>query len=210
MTKEQIVSLSNCFPHLTDDLIQEISNHATLVVIPSNQLILKEGQYVKVIPLVLQGLIKVYSAHEDKDLLLYYIQPNESCIMSFSSCLSESPSKVYAITEEETTAVLLPVEKIKKWIKQFPDINTLFFNQYNARYSELLDTINHILFDSLDKRIYYYLEERLRLTKTNPIKLSHRQIASELGTAREVVSRILKRLETEGKIKQHSNSIEIL
>jgi CRP/FNR family transcriptional regulator len=97
-----------------------------------------------------------------------------------------------------------------KWIKQYPDINTLFFMQYNSRYSELLDTINHILFDSLDKRIFTFLEERIRVTKQNPIKISHRQIASELGTAREVVSRILKRLETEGKIKQHTNSIEFL
>jgi CRP/FNR family transcriptional regulator len=202
--------IKKAFPFLNQALIEEIAKHSAIQTIPADQLILKEGQYVKVIPLVLNGLIKVYSTHEDKDLLLYYIQPNESCIMSFSSSLKDEPSKIYAVTEEETTAVLLPVEMVSKWIKQYPDINTLFFMQFNMRYSELLETINHILFDSLDKRIYSYLEEKGRLTKTNPIKISHRQIASELGTAREVVSRIMKRLETEGKVKQNTNSIELV
>jgi CRP/FNR family transcriptional regulator len=202
--------IKKAFPFLNQALLEEIAKHSTIQTIPADQLILKEGQYVKVIPLVLDGLIKVYSTHEDKDLLLYYIQPNESCIMSFSSSLKDEPSKVYAITEEETTAALLPVEMVSKWIKQYPDINTLFFMQFNMRYSELLETINHILFDSLDKRIYSYLEEKIRLTKSNPIKISHRQIASELGTAREVVSRIMKRLETEGKVKQNTNSIELI
>jgi CRP/FNR family transcriptional regulator len=204
------LSIRAAFPLLNKELIKEIIDQATVQTIPANQLILKEGQYVKVIPLVLEGLIKVFSKYDDKDLLLYYIEPKESCVMSFSYCLKDEPSKVFAITEEETRAILLPVEKVVKWIKQYPDINTLFFMQYNSRYSELLDTINHILFDSLDKRIFTFLEERIRVTKQNPLKISHRQIASELGTAREVVSRILKRLETEGKIKQHTNSIEIL
>lgn len=204
------LSIRAAFPLLNKELVNEITEQATIQTIPANQLILKEGQYVKVIPLVMEGLIKVFSKYDDKDLLLYYIEPKESCVMSFSSCLKDEPSKVYAITEEETQAILLPVEKVVKWIKQYPDFNTLFFMQFNSRYSELLDTINHILFDSLDKRIFTFLEERIRVTKLNPIKISHRQIASELGTAREVVSRILKRLETEGKIKQHTNSIELL
>lgn len=196
--------------HLDPELAQQIISHSTTLDISKNTEILRDGQYVKVIPIVLEGLIKVFTRHEDKELLLYYIQPNESCIMSFAAGLKNQPSRVFAITEEDTQALLLPIDKVTQWIKQFPDINTLFFQQYNIRYSELLDTINHVLFHKMDTRLFNYLKEKSRLTGKNPIKISHRQIANELGTAREVISRVMKKLEVEGKVKQHPNQIEIL
>jgi CRP/FNR family transcriptional regulator len=202
--------ISAVFSHLNPELVSEIISVSLNKDIPKGSIILREGQYVKVIPIVTEGLIKVFSRHEDKELLLYYIKPNESCIMSFAASLKNEPSKIFAITEEDTTALLLPVDKISGWIKQFPDFNSLFFQQYNMRYSELLDTINHILFDKMDKRLYDYLQEKYKLTNKNPLKVSHRQIANDLGTAREVISRIMKKLESEGKVKQLTGSIEIL
>ena len=130
--------------------------------------------------------------------------------MSFAASLKNEQSKVFAITEEDTEVILLPVDQVSLWIKQFPDINSLFFQQYNLRYSELLETINHILFNKMDKRLFDYLQTKVKLTNQNPIKISHSIIANELGTAREVISRIMKKLENEGKVKQLSNSIEIL
>lgn len=202
--------ISQALSHLHPDLVSEITSSAITKEIPKEFEILREGQYVKVIPIVLDGLIKVFTRHDDKELLLYYIRPNESCIMSFAASLKNEPSKVFALTEEDTTALLLPVDKVASWTKQFPDINTLFFQQYNLRYSELLDTIHHVLFEKMDKRLYDYLKEKVRLTNNNPLKMSHRQIANELGTAREVISRTIKKLETEKLVQQHSNSIEIL
>lgn len=202
--------ITQTLSHLHPDLLAEIASVSTTEEIPENTEILREGQYVKVIPIVLEGLIKVFTRHEDKELLLYYIRPNESCIMSFAASLKNEPSKVFALTEEPTTTLLLPVDKVSAWIKQFPGINTLFFQQYNLRYSELLDTIHHVLFDKMDKRLYSYLQEKISLTNKNPLKISHRQIANELGTAREVISRVMKKLENEGKLKQHTNSIEIM
>jgi CRP/FNR family transcriptional regulator len=202
--------ISQLFPHLSDELIAEIVSVAIFKEIPSGATILRAGQYVKVIPIVTQGLIKVFSRYEDKDLLLYYIQPNESCIMSFSACLKNEPSRVYAITEEDTSAILLPVEKIDQWIRQFPDFNSIFFQLYNLRYSELLETISDLLFNKMDQRLYDYLKKKHQLTGKNPLKISHRQIANDMGTAREVISRVMKRLEGEGKVRQHTSSIEIL
>lgn len=202
--------ISKALAHLNPNLVSEIISFGITKDIPKENEILREGQYVKVIPVVLDGLIKVFTRHQDKELLLYYIRPNESCIMSFSASLKNEPSKVFAITEEATTALLLPVDKVAGWIKQFPDINAMFFQQYNLRYSELLDTIHHVLFDKMDKRLFDYLQEKVKLTNHNPLKMSHRQIAHELGTAREVISRTMKKLETEKLVKQHSNSIEIL
>jgi CRP/FNR family transcriptional regulator len=192
---------------LTTGLLEEINRSSVLKTIPENTEILREGQYVKVIPLVVSGLIKVFTRYEDKELLLYYIKPNESCIMSFSAGLKNQPSIIYAVTEEDTTAILLPVDKVSQWIEQFPDINTLFFNQFNLRYTDLIDTVNHLIFDQLDKRLFDYLVKKVALTHAGYLKISHRQIAGELGTAREVISRLMKKLENEGKVKQKSNNI---
>jgi len=202
--------LVKIFPHLNADLINEIVKASVLKEIPGSSTILRAGQYVKVIPIVTKGLIKVFSRYQDKDLLLYYIRPNESCIMSFSASLKNEPSRVYAVTEEDTAAILLPVDKIEGWIRQFPDFNSIFFQQYNLRYSELLDTISHLLFNKMDQRLYDYLKKKHQMTGKNPIKISHRQIANDLGTAREVISRVMKKLEGEGKVKQHTSSIKIL
>lgn len=195
---------------LPTELITKIKELGQIKEVPSDTEIIREGQYVKVIPIVTKGLIKVFTRHDDKDLLLYYIRPNESCVMSFASGLKNEPSKVFAVTEEDTTALLLPVDKVNQWTKHFPDINTFFFQQYNLRYSELLDTIHHVLFDKMDKRLHDYLQEKVNVTNSNPLQISHRQIANELGTAREVISRVMKKLEGEGKVKQHPKSIELL
>ncbi|MEO1049284.1 MAG: Crp/Fnr family transcriptional regulator [Bacteroidota bacterium] len=203
-------AISKALGHLSPQLKEEIIQASSIKEIPENTTILRAGQYVKVVPIVLEGLIKVFTSFNDKELLLYYIKPDESCIMSFSSGLRNDPSHVFAITEEPTTALLLPVDKMNSWIREYPDINSLFYRQYNTRYVDLLDTINHLLFNKMDERLMNYLEERIKLTQKNPLKISHRQIAQELGTAREVVSRIMKKLENEGKVKQHSNSIEML
>jgi CRP/FNR family transcriptional regulator len=130
--------------------------------------------------------------------------------MSFAASQKNEPSKVFAVTEEDTTALLLPVDKVSGWTKKFPEINALFFQQYSLRYSDLLETIHCVLFEKMDKRLYDYLKEKVMLTNNNPIKVSHRQIANELGTAREVVSRTMKKLENEKLVRQHANSIEIL
>ncbi|MCY2685734.1 Crp/Fnr family transcriptional regulator [Salinimicrobium sp. TH3] len=201
--------LKELFP-LNPGLTREVNDASTNKELPENTVILREGQYITVIPVVLQGLIKVFTRHEDRELLLYYIRPNESCIMSFSAGLRREPSKVFAVTEEDTSVLLLPVDRVRQWTKEYPDINSLFFQQYNLRYMELLGTIHDVLFEKMDKRLYDYLKEKIILTNSNPLKISHRKIAGDMGTAREVISRVMKKLENEGKIKQHSNSIELL
>jgi len=195
---------------LGPELLDEISRHGIITDIPADTEILAEGQYVKVIPVVINGLIKVYSRYEDKELLLYYIEPFESCIMSFAASLQNIPSRINAMTEEDTRALLLPSSKVTEWIRQFPGINELFYQQYNMRYSELLETINYLIYHKLDARILDYLAEKSRVKGEKIINIRHKQIAAELGTAREVITRILKKLEKEGKIIQHESGIEIL
>ena len=161
-------------------------------------------------PIVINGLVKVYSRFDEKELLLYYIEPAQSCVMTFYAALKNTPSKVFATTEEESEVLLLPVQHLPNWLKEYPDFNELFYNQFNLRYTELLDTIGHLLLDRMDKRLYDYLKKKLELTNSNSITMSHSQIANELGTAREVITRVLKKLETDGKVLQNAGEIRII
>jgi CRP/FNR family transcriptional regulator, anaerobic regulatory protein len=170
------------FMFLGQELINEILNVSIIQEVPPNTELVGEGQYIKVVPIVLEGLVKVFTRNEDKELLLYYIQPYESCIMSFSACLKREKSIFYAISEEESRIILIPCDKISRWIIEYPKINQLFYQQYDLRYSELIDAINHLLFDKLDKRLLGFLIAKVTVTGKNPIKISHKEIAKELGT----------------------------
>lgn len=202
--------IKKAFSFLGEDVLSKLIEIGTIQSIPEGSEILREGQYVKVVPLVIEGLIKVYTKQEDKELLLYYIQPEESCIMSFSSSLSNDPSKVYAITESDTKALLLPATEMSNWVLQYPNLNNLFFGMFKLRYADLLDTINHIIFNKLDQRILFYLKGKSELLNSKVINITHKQIASELGTAREVVSRIIKKLEKEGLVLQLQEGIKLI
>lgn len=201
--------LEKAVSFLGPELGAEILKASQVLDVPKGTEILRVGQYITVIPIVVSGLVKVFSTFEEKDLLLYYIKPDESCVMSFFAGMKNEQSKIYAVTEEDSKILLMPIERVSNWVSEFPSINQLFYQQYNLRYTELLKTIHHVLLNKMDKRLYDYLIEKTRLTNQNPIKISHREIANELGTAREVISRVMKKLVIEGKLKQHSQSIEI-
>jgi CRP/FNR family transcriptional regulator len=208
LTHQEIITTR--FSYLGQELLHELLAVSTIKEFGVGTELVREGQYIKVIPLVLEGLIKVYTQFEDKELLLYYIQPEQSCIMSFSSCLHNDKSKIFAITEEVSTVLLIPSDKVAAWVKDFPTINLLFYKQYDLRYAELVDTIQHLLYFKLDKRLMDYLHEKMLVTGKNPLKISHREIAQDLGTAREVISRLVKKLEKQEKVRQHHDSIELL
>ena len=197
-------------PYLEDELLNEILKTSKEVNIPKDTVILRKGEYVKVLPITISGYIKVLHQQDIKDLLLYYIQEGESCIMSFSAGLENGKSKVMAVAGEDTTAIIVTIENIKKWVKQYPSINLLFYKLYNQRYEELLTIINDIVFLKLDDRVYEYLKNKLEVSKSESIKLKHREIAEDLGSSREVITRVLKKLETENRINIESGAIRLV
>ena len=176
---------------------------------PKGTELLRVGQYVKVVPLVIEGLIKVYSQYEEKELLLYYIQPQQSCIMSFTAGLHNGKSIIAAVAEENTKLILLPTDKVNSWIREHPSLNTLFFDQYAMRYQELLFSLNHLLFDSLEEKIRQYLKNRTEVTGQKVLRIKHKTIANDLGTSREVVSRIVKKMEHQGLLQQLPEGMHI-
>lgn len=194
---------------LKPPLLKKVLDESSVKQFKKGTEILRAEQYVKVLPIVLEGLVKVYSRFNDKELLLYYIQPSQSCVMTFYASLKNTQSKVFASVEEDSKILLIPVRLLPRWLKDFPDFNELFYDQFNLRYSELLNTIGHLLVDNMDKRLYEHLKGKLELTNSTSIKMSHNQLANELGTAREVITRTLKKLEVEGKVEQISGEIKI-
>jgi len=187
--------------NLNEALVHEVVKHAKIITVPAQTVLLKEGQAVKEIPIVLNGLIKVISRFEDKELLLYYIQPQESCVMSFIAGLKSATSKVVAITEKETELLLIPAIKMQEWVNIFPEINKLYYNLYDLRYSDMLETMQQLVYNKMDERVMDFIKTRIKIENSNSIKLLHREIAQALGSSREVITRTLHKLERERKIK---------
>ncbi len=197
-------------PQIGTDLQRVFSEEGTLMEVPAGKEIMKEGQSVKMIPIVLEGLVKVFTRYEDKELLLYYIEPSESCVMSFLAGIKNLPSKIFAHTETDTQLLLLPSSSVEIWTRHYPQLNYLFYDLYNTRYTELIDTLNQLIFQKLDSRIYEHLRDKSRITGNTILNLRHREIANALGTSREVITRVLKKLEKEGKVRQTPAGIELL
>ena len=132
------------------------------------------------------------------------------CIMSFSACCSNSASIIQAATLEDTKLLLIPSNRLREWISDYPSFNFFIFELFNKRYLDLLDTINQLIFYHLDERLLNYLSEQSILAGNNTISITHQQIATDMGTAREVISRLLKKLERENKILTGRNQVTIL
>lgn len=205
-------SAFSAFHSFDDEFSNELNNVAVLKPFTKGEIIVKTGSYLPFVPIVTKGLVKVYTTHEvdDKELLLYYIKPNESCIMTFNTALKGLPSRIEAVAEEDTELLLIPSEKMEYLMAKNKAFSSLFFNQFNLRYLDLLDTINSLVFESLDKRLLSYLKEKEVAAKGKLVELKHRDIANDLGTAREVISRLLKRLETEKKIEVKDRSFKVI
>lgn len=173
--------------------------------------IIQEHNYINSIPIVLSGSIRVMRVDDEgRELLLYYIKVGESCIMSFLSGLHQDTSKIKAIAEEDTELLFVPIEKVSLLIKEFPEWLDYIFKLYHKRFEELLEVVNAVAFKKLDQRLLDFIKNKSSLGNTKEIHITHEQIANELGTARVVVSRLLKQLEEEGIIQLGRNKITLV
>ena len=203
------IKLRERLNYLHPDLIKVLEEEAELAEIDAGQEILREGQYVKIIPIVIEGIVRVFMRYEDKELLLYYINVGESCVMSFAAGMNNDKSRIHAVAESDTTILLLPVDRVRIWLKEFHSLNDLFYNQYNTRYMDVVETIGKVIFTKLDVRLLEHLKTLSTMRGSDYVQISHQQLANELGTAREVVSRLLKKLEREGSVELSSNGIKV-
>jgi CRP/FNR family transcriptional regulator len=186
----------------------EINSFGQVKSFPAGSVILNENSYIYLIPIVLKGSLRVMRTDEEgREILLYYIQPGESCIMSFLGGIHHEASKVNAVAEEDTEILLIPVGKAEEWVKQFPEWTDFIFRLYHKRFEELLAVVNAVAFQKLDVRILQLLNQKAQLFQSKEIKTTHQQLANELGSTREVVSRLVKQLESDGLVKLSRNKI---
>ncbi len=193
------------------DLVLAIEKHAKLVSIKAGDVILDIGQVVRTMPIILSGSVKVSRIDEDgKELLLYYVNPNESCAMTFTCCMQQYPSEIKAVAEEDVDMLVIPVSLMDEWLVKYPTWKSFVMKTIRFRFHEMLNVIDQIAFQKLDERLVYYLKEKSKVTGSTLINLSHEQIASELATTRVVISRLLKVLENNNKVLLYRNQIKLL
>lgn len=192
-------------------LLEKLKGEGTLKTFPAETVLIDENDYIRFVPIVLAGSIKVFKLDEDgREILLYYIKPGESCVMSFLGATCNGTSKIRAVVEEEAQVLLLPVHKATDLIRENPEWIQFIFELYNRRFEELLSVVNAIAFQKVDVRLWDLLKTKVKMLKTEELTMTHQQIADELGTAREVVSRLLKQLERDKKISLGRNKVKIL
>jgi len=199
----------NKFGFLGSDFSIELRKHAIVTDIKAKTEIIREGQKNKFVPFLIKGSIKVYSLNDGRELIYYYIKPNDSCLMTFSSIFSDYTSRIYAIAEEDSEVILIPVSIVHEWLIKFPKINRVFYGEYEKRFIDVMNMVNDAVFHKLDKRVLNYIKQQISITGNNPVKITHKEIANNLGTSREVVSRVLKKVENEGEIIQTKEGIKI-
>lgn len=173
--------------------------------------ILNENVYIKSIPLVVSGSIRVLRTDADgREILLYYIKSGESCIMSFLGGMHHDTSKVKAIAEEETEILFIPIDQVNALIKEFPEWLDYIFRLYHKRFEELLEVVNAVAFKKMDERLLDFIKKKCKLTNSRTLYVTHEQLANELGTARVVVSRLLKQMEETGLVLLGRNKITLV
>ncbi|HCN49956.1 MAG TPA: Crp/Fnr family transcriptional regulator [Chryseobacterium sp.] len=197
------------FGFLGSVFLAELEEHAIITNIKAKTEIIREGQKNKYVPFLMKGSIKVFTLNDGRELIYYYIKPSDSCLMTFSSIFTDHISRVYAVAEEDSEALLIPISVMHSWLIQFPEINKLFYREYDRRFSEIMNMVNDAVFHRLDKRVLNYIKQQIALTGNNPIKITHREIANSLGSSREVVSRVLKKIESDGDIVQTKEGIKV-
>jgi len=193
------------------ELIEKLYQYGIRKTYEAGRIILNENAAVRSIPIVTRGTLKVIRTDEDsREILLYYIKAGESCIMSFLGGMHNETSKVKAEVEEDAEILFLPMDKVALFIKEYPQWLDYIFRLYHKRFEELLEIVNAITFKKVDDRLLALLHKKQELTGNNILNITHEQLANELGTARVVVSRLLKQLGKMATVRLGGNKITLM
>jgi CRP/FNR family transcriptional regulator len=194
-----------------DKLIDEIATVSLLRDFKENDVLIDFGDYIKKMPLLIKGAIKILREDFDEgELLLYFIEKGDTCAMTMACCMGETKSEIKAIAETNGTVIMIPVNKMEEWLGKYKSWRTYVFNSYNNHLKEMLTAIDNLAFMNMNERLLNYLQDKVKINNSKEIQNTHQEIAYDLHTSRVVVSRLLKALENEGKIRLHRASIELL
>lgn len=202
--------ISHCLANLGRDLLNEINEWGKPQWFDGDEYIVKEGQIVRHLPIVLSGTAKVYLSEADTHLLLYYIYPGATCIFSFAHLFGEKEVNFSAVAEGKSLLLLLPMHKVREWLLQYRVLSDMILNEYQKHYEDLLETTRQLVCNNLESRVLAYLQTKANITGDMLLSISHQSIADDMATSREVISRVLKKMEREGKVVQQGRKIKLL
>lgn len=192
-------------------LQKEIETVGVLKKAKQGETIIDIGQYVKYIPIIIKGSIKILRENIDgSELFMYYINAGDTCSMSLTCCMQNRLSGVRAEVEEDVEYIAIPVKHIEDWIKEYSSWRSFIFKSYQLRFDEMLFTIDSIAFKQMDERLMLYLKNKSKNSGSNLINTTHQQIATDLNASREAISRLLKKMEQDKFLKLGRNKIELL
>jgi CRP/FNR family transcriptional regulator, anaerobic regulatory protein len=211
-TNTTTVNLAEKFKDIFEpELLQEIESRGKQIKVKDGDVILDIGQTVLMFPLLLSGTLKISRMDENgRELLLYYVRSSESCAMTFTCCMQQYPSEVKATAESDVEYISIPISVMDEWLAKYPTWKSFVMRTIRNRFNELLHTIDELAFRKLDERLVHYLKEKSKTTGSALINLSHEQIANEMASSREVISRLLKKLENEKKVLLYRNQIKLM
>jgi len=192
------------------ELIDEIIDNGIFRTIKSNELLIDIGDKMTHVPLIISGAVKIIREDKNGDeIALYFLEKGDTCAISFVNCIHRSESMFRGVTEKETEGIFVPVAKIDEWLKKYESWRHFIIDSYHMRLIEMVDSIDSLAFMKLDDRLHKYLTEKVKIMNDNILFITHQEIADDINTSRVVVSRLLKVLENEGKIKIRRNRIII-
>ena len=210
MEKESIDIIHNRFPQLEQSLLQEIAREGTIKQLAAGEEALRTGQYIRSTVLVLNGLVKVYREDDEgNEFLMYYLEQGDACALSMMCSAKNEQSQVLAKAVSDAEVLLVPAHLSEQWLAKYKTWYNFVIASYRARFEELLQTLDSIAFKGLDERLVFYLKRHVKLLGKE-VRLSHQNIAEELNSSREVISRLLKKLEQQGAVMLHRNYIEVI
>lgn len=198
-------------PLFEPELFDQILKVGRLQEVKEGQIVISPGQPIVFMPIVLEGTLKVSMVEENgKELLMYYLSSTDSCAMTFTCCMQQQKSQILAQAEEDSKLWLIPVEHMEEWMKQYSSWRNFVMSTMQSRFYEVLRALDMVAFNSLDIRLLNYLKERSKTTGKTVLTISHEQIANDLASSRVVISRMLKKLENQGRVLLYRNQIKLL
>ncbi len=198
-------------PNFSDlKLLEALLEKSQVIKLEPGKVLIEPGQFVKMIPIVLEGAIKIMRTDEEgKELFLYYLDQGETCALSLSCCDASRPSEIKAVVEDYTVLLAIPVSVQEEFSNKFKQWKDFVSNTYQRRFQEMLMALDAVAFKRMDERLMRYILTKMKQFKTNELHTTHQEIANELGTSREVISRLLKQMEKKKWIELGRNVIYV-
>ena len=207
-----LIELQQNYGHIfEEELLRDINQVGTYKEIPAGTKLIEIGDYVRSMPLLISGAIKIMRDDSEGDeLLLYFLERGDTCAMTMACCMGQKKSEIRAVAEKDTRLIMIPVQKMEEWMSKYQTWRSFVLESYQLRLNEMLETIDTIAFLKMDERLLKYLRDKAKINGDDCLETTHQQIAYDLHTSRVVISRLLKALENEGKIQLHRNHIKVI